>query len=69
MAAKILGTLINAPTVGFLMPQAHGMRPAEWKLIRDVLRADSRAQNDLTHLCDLLEEKIIETTAERDKPA
>jgi hypothetical protein len=59
-AAKILGAFVNAPTVGFLMPQAFQMRPSEWEVIRDILEVDERARNDLQHLSQVLEIRMAQ---------
>ncbi|TAQ83699.1 hypothetical protein B7494_g7973 [Chlorociboria aeruginascens] len=56
-AAKILGSYISAPTVHFLMPQAYQMRPVEWQVIKDILATDQKAQQDLQHLSQLLEQR------------
>ncbi|RDW85401.1 hypothetical protein BP5796_03726 [Coleophoma crateriformis] len=56
-AARILGTFIHAPTVHFLMPQAFHMRSIEWEVIREIFQKDSKAQQDLAHLSQLLEQQ------------
>jgi len=54
IARRILGDLAQAPTIGFLMPQAFQMRPLEWEVIRGILERDDRARTDLTHLSQVL---------------
>jgi hypothetical protein len=54
LARGILGELINAPTVSFLIPQAYQMQAHEWNVIRDIFMQDPKSQNDLQHLSDLL---------------
>ncbi|EHK97202.1 putative Transcription factor bye1 [Glarea lozoyensis 74030] len=55
IARSILGTFAGAPTVAFLMPMAHMMRPVEWEIIRDILGTDEKARIDLKHLSNVLE--------------
>ncbi|KAH8816014.1 SPOC domain-containing protein [Xylogone sp. PMI_703] len=57
VAAKILGPLITAPTVHFLLPQAYQMRPVEWQVIKDIFEREPKAQQDLAYLSQLLENK------------
>ncbi len=54
-AREILGPYVQAPTVGFLMPQAYQMRPVEWHVIKGILEEDERSRNDLQHLSQVLE--------------
>ncbi|KAM3066956.1 Transcription factor bye1 [Clarireedia jacksonii] len=54
VAVRILGSYANAPTISFLMPQAHKMRPVEWETIRSILERDPKAQEDLQHLSEVL---------------
>jgi hypothetical protein len=58
-ARRILGPRVNDPTVGFLMPNAHRMRPLEWELVRDILETDERSRTDLLHLSSSLERRIL----------
>lgn len=57
VAREILGPLSEAPTVGFLMPQAHAMQPKEWTIIKEILLLEPRAQQDLKLLSELLEKR------------
>jgi len=57
-AKRILGEYVNAPTVGFLMPQAFQMRSLEWDVIRGILESDERARQDLQHLSQVLEVRM-----------
>jgi hypothetical protein len=59
-AALILGEFVNAPTVGFLMPQAFQMRALEWEVIRGILEHDERARSDLQHLSQVLEIRMAQ---------
>jgi len=56
-AAQILGPLISAPTVSFLMPQAWQMQPTEWHIIREIFTQHQKSQEDLTFLSQLLEQR------------
>jgi hypothetical protein len=62
-ALEILGPLFHAPTMSFLLPQAHLMHPQEWRVIREIFEADVRAQGDLQHLSTILEQRNRATTA------
>jgi hypothetical protein len=64
-ARSILGTYVQAPTVGFLMPQAFQMRIVEWELIRDILETDEKARIDLQHLSQILEVKMAQQGQQR----
>ncbi|KAG9232331.1 transcription factor S-II, central domain-containing protein [Amylocarpus encephaloides] len=62
-ARQILGPFFGAPTVAFLVPQAHQMRPLEWERIRNILENDDKAQIDLTHLSVVLAQRLHEHEA------
>ncbi|KHJ34932.1 putative spoc domain-containing protein [Erysiphe necator] len=55
---RILGEYIESPTVAFLMPQAYQMREVEWNVIKDILRDDEKAREDLQHLSVVLEKRM-----------
>lgn len=59
-ARTILGTYAQAPTVGFLMPQAFQMRALEWEVIRGILETDDKARIDLQHLSQVLEVRMAQ---------
>ena len=56
-AATVLGPLFSAPTVKFLLPRAHRIRWFEWEQIRDILREQPRAQEELIILGQILAER------------
>ena len=64
-ARRILGDLAQAPTIGFLMPQAFQMRPLEWEVIKGILERDERARTDLTHLSQVLNFTMSQQGAEQ----
>lgn len=55
IAEEILGDLITAPTVTFLLPQAASMEASEWTVIKNILASDEYARVDLPHLSKLLQ--------------
>lgn len=55
VAQQILGDLINAPTVNFLLPSAGAMQASEWQVIKTILSSDELARRDLPHLSKLLQ--------------
>jgi hypothetical protein len=57
-ARAILGHHAQAPTVGFLMPQAFQMRALEWEVIKGILETDEKARIDLSHLSTVLEHRM-----------
>ncbi|KAH7130006.1 transcription factor S-II, central domain-containing protein [Dactylonectria estremocensis] len=57
MAQEVLGPLVNAPTVQFLIPQAYQMSRNEWEVIKRIFVRDPRAKEDLQHLGVLLEKE------------
>ncbi len=57
-ATRILGQYRSAPTVNFLIPQAFQMRELEWEVIRGILESDERSRTDLSHLSQVLEERM-----------
>lgn len=57
VARDILGDLINAPTVSFLLPQAYQMQPKEWAVIKELFLEKPEAQGDLQVLSKLLEQR------------
>jgi hypothetical protein len=57
IAHQILGQYVSAPTVNFLMPQAHKMQEVEWKVIRQTFEEQPKAQEDLAFLSQLLAQK------------
>ncbi|KAI9736519.1 MAG: PHD finger protein 3 [Claussenomyces sp. TS43310] len=57
VAREILGDLIQAPTVSFLLPQAYQMQPNEWNVIKDLFVEKPEAQADLQVLSKLLEQR------------
>lgn len=59
-ARAILGHHAQAPTVGFLMPQAFQMRALEWEVIKGILETDERARMDLSHLSQVLEVRMAQ---------
>lgn len=62
LARNILGPeLIRAPTVAFILPQAHKMVDKEWIVIRDLFMNDSKARTDLQYLGQLLADRANET--------
>lgn len=62
IAKDILGPdLINAPTVAFIMPNAHAMVAKEWHVIKDILTTDPKARTDLQYLGELLSTRANQT--------
>lgn len=58
MANDILGpTLITAPTVQFLLPQAWKMSRQEWELVRTLFEREPKSRDDLQFLGSLLEKE------------
>jgi hypothetical protein len=57
VAHQVLGPLISAPTVSFLMPQAWQMQPNEWNIIKEIFEHNPKTQEDLQLLSKLLEER------------
>ncbi|PHH77723.1 hypothetical protein CDD83_4091 [Cordyceps sp. RAO-2017] len=55
VAHEVLGGLISAPTVQFLLPQAFQMTRKEWEVIKAVYEREPRSRNDLQYLGALLE--------------
>ncbi|RDA90849.1 hypothetical protein CP533_1547, partial [Ophiocordyceps camponoti-saundersi (nom. inval.)] len=55
IARDVLGPLIQAPTVQFLLPQAHRMTRTEWEVVRRIYESEPRSREDLTYLAALLE--------------
>lgn len=68
MAHQIMGDLIRAPTVSFLLPQAHMMQANEWTIIRDILAADDQARDDLPYLSKLLEQRGTSDRNSKNQP-
>jgi hypothetical protein len=57
IARDILGRFFEVPTVKIIIKlQATRMHPLEWKLVRDVLKYDKRAETDLACLARMLED-------------
>ncbi|KAK5996495.1 Transcription factor BYE1-like protein [Cladobotryum mycophilum] len=61
IAYEVLGSLINVPTVQFLLPQAFQMSRREWEVIKTIFERDTRAREDLKYLADLLEKEGAES--------
>jgi hypothetical protein len=57
VAHQVLGHYVSAPTVNFIMPQAHKMQEVEWKVIRETFEEQPKAQDDLAFLSQLLAQK------------
>ncbi|KJZ73799.1 hypothetical protein HIM_06917 [Hirsutella minnesotensis 3608] len=57
IAREVLGELIGAPTVQFLLPQAFQMTGREWEVIRGVYEREPRSRDDLQFLGALLEKE------------
>jgi hypothetical protein len=57
IAHQVLGHYVSAPTVNFIMPQAHKMQEVEWKVIRETFEEQPKAQDDLAFLSQLLAQK------------
>ncbi|KAF4595718.1 Transcription factor S-II, central domain containing protein [Ophiocordyceps camponoti-floridani] len=55
VAREVLGPLISAPTVQFLLPQAHRMSRKEWEVVRTMYEREPRSREDLNYLGALLE--------------
>jgi hypothetical protein len=57
IARDILGRFFEVPTVKIIKKlQATRMHPLKWKLVRDVLKYDKRAETDLACLARMLED-------------
>lgn len=54
LATQVLGPLVHAPTVAFLMPQAFQMHEREWRVIREIFEEEPVARDNLQHLSALL---------------
>lgn len=62
VARGILGPLVNAPTVAFLLPHAARMRLREWECIQDLLATDPKCRADFKHLCIQLDNLDFRST-------
>ena len=61
LAADILGSGINSPTVRIIMElQATRMHVLEWRAVKEVVEGDRRARVDLARLGRLLEDRRLE---------
>ncbi|KAH8587132.1 SPOC domain-containing protein [Bisporella sp. PMI_857] len=69
IATQILGDLRNAPTVGFLMPQAFQMRPLEWEVVKEILQTDERSRTDLAHLSQILDQRMQQPPPSHQSPS
>lgn len=65
IAQEVLGSLINVPTVQFILPQAFQMSRKEWEVVRGIFERDPRAREDLQHLGSLLEKESSDDKARR----
>ncbi|XP_044716054.1 SPOC domain-containing protein [Hirsutella rhossiliensis] len=64
VAQEVLGGLISAPTVQFLLPQAFQMTRKEWEVIKTVYEREPRSRDDLQYLGALLEKEGAGSKAE-----
>lgn len=66
MAQEVLGGLISAPTVQFLLPQAFLMTRREWEVIKTIYECEPRSRDDLQCLGALLEKEGAPSIAENE---
>lgn len=63
IAQEVLGSLISAPTVQFLIPQAFQMSRKEWEVVKRIFEEEPRSREDLQHLGVLLEKESAKRDA------
>lgn len=63
VAQEVMGPLINAPTVQFILPQAFQMSRREWEIIRGICERDPRAREDVQYFGHMVEKEAPFGTA------
>lgn len=57
IAQEVMGPLINAPTVQFILPQAFQMSRQEWEIIKGICERDPRAREDVQYFGNMVEKE------------